>query len=184
METYSVIEVPKELFAPAAYAHYEGQFELGVMKAGPDFYDFLEPLTWSVDISNTGDALLLQGEVEGVGRTSCVRCLEPVDIDFFGELDGYYLLDPESAPEDMEGDEFDILADDHKIDLEPLIMSALLLDVPYVPLCDDDCKGICPECGVNLNNETCTCAEKAAAEAAEEAVANNPFAVLKGLNLE
>ena len=57
----------------------------------------------------------------------------------------------------MEGDEFDFLPDNRKIDLVPLIVAALLLEVPLVPLCDDDCKGLCPQCGANLNEGPCGC---------------------------
>ena len=178
----TIIEIPQELLAPASYAHYEGTFDLPVMKAGPDLYSFREAIPWSVDITNTGDALLLQGEVETCGITSCARCLEPVDVDLFGELEGYYLLDPEDYPEDMEADEFEVLPEDRKIDVAPLITAALLLDVPMIPLCSEECKGICPTCGINLNEGECTCAAQAAEEAAQ--APDNPFAALKGLKLE
>ena len=178
----TIIEIPQDLLAPAAYARYEGAFDLPVLKAGPDLYSFREPVAWAVDITNTGDALLLQGEAEAAGATSCARCLEPVDIDLFGELEGYYLLDPADVPEDMEGDEFEVLPEDRKIDVAPLITAALLLDVPMIPLCSDDCKGICPSCGANLNEGDCGCA---AGEAEAAAVsADNPFAALKDLKLE
>ena len=176
---YSVIDIPQELFAPAAFAHYEGEYELAVLKAGPDLYSFAEPLSWSADITNTGDALLVQGEVEGTARTACARCLEPVDIDLLGEIEGYFVLDGETHPEDLEDDEFSLLPADHRIDLEPLMKAGLLLDVPYVPLCDDDCKGICPECGANLNEGDCGCSAKAD----DEAMSKSPFAALKDLHL-
>ena len=178
----TIIEIPQELLSPAAYARYEGTFDLPVLKAGPDLYSFREPVAWAVDITNTGDALLLQGEAEACGTTSCARCLESVDVDLFGELEGYFLLDPEDVPEDMEGDEFDVLPEDRRIDVAPLITAALLLDVPMIPLCSEDCKGICPECGANLNEGDCGCSAKVAEEAA--ASPDNPFAALKDLKLE
>lgn len=177
---FTVIELPQELLAPASYAHYEGEYTLPRLTAGPDTYAFAEPLHWSAEVSNTGDAILLQGEVEGCGTTACARCLEPTDVDLFGELEGYYLLDGSDAPADMEADEFDVLPADHKIDLAPLIEAALLLDVPYVPLCAEDCRGLCPTCGANLNDGDCGCA----AAAAKEAQANSPFAALAALRLD
>ena len=101
-------------------------------------------------------------------------------MDLFGELEGYGLVDGEDAPEDMEADEFSILPADRKIDLAPIIQAALLLDVPYVPLCSEDCTGLCPTCGANLNEGDCGCA--AATE--EEVDASNPFAALRSLKLE
>ncbi|MBS6941064.1 MAG: DUF177 domain-containing protein, partial [Slackia piriformis] len=56
---------------------------------------------------------------------------------------------------------------------------AILVDVPLVPLCADDCKGICPRCGKNLNEGACACV------AENEAVGkNNPFAALKGISFD
>ncbi|MFR1639226.1 MAG: YceD family protein [Eggerthellaceae bacterium] len=68
-----------------------------------------------------------------------------------------------------------MLPDDHVIDLEPLVKAALLLEFPLVPLCDEDCKGLCASCGANLNEGPCECAPD---EEGDEAPPN-PFSVLK-----
>lgn len=179
METLR-ITIPNELFSPAETRHYEGTLEMPVFKAGPDLYSFQQPLSWTADITNTGDAFLVTGMVEGDATTSCARCLEEMQTHCIGEIEGYFLLNGETEVEgDLEGDEFDVLPDDNTIDLVPLIQAALLVEVPLVPLCREDCKGLCPQCGVNLNEETCDCTGQA-----EEPAADNPFAVLKDLKLE
>lgn len=180
----TVITVPVELLSPAECKHYEGSMPLPVFKAGPDLYSFANPLTWSVDLTNTGDAILIMGTAEGTATTGCARCLEPMEYDFLGEVEGYFLLEAGECPEDMEGDEFDILPEDRQIDLAPLITAALLVDAPYIPLCQDDCKGICPDCGINLNSDDCDCAEKREAKEAADAEAANPFAALKELTFD
>lgn len=43
------------------------------------------------------------------------------------------------------------------LDLEPLVHDACILDLPLAPLCQENCQGLCPECGVNRNYETCSC---------------------------
>lgn len=178
------IEIPHELFAPAESSHFEGEYALSVLKSGPDLYSFAEPLKWQVEITNTGDAFLVMGTVEGDATTSCCRCLEAVDVPFMGEIEGYFLIDAEGgeAPEDMDEDEFDVLPENGKIDLAALIYAAVLIEAPLVPLCDDECKGICLNCGANLNNEECTC--EPVDEVADEVGANNPFAALKGLKFD
>ena len=107
----------------------------------------------------------------------CSRCLEEAGFDFTGEIEGYYIIKEDDLPPDeMEADEFDYLPSDKTIDLAPLIQAAILLEVPPMLLCDEDCKGICPTCGTNLNEGECSCpADSASKEYAE----NNPFAVLK-----
>lgn len=180
MET-TRISIPSELFAPAESSHFEGTFSEPVMKAGPDLYDFAEPLVWQVDVTNTGEALLVTGTVEGDAKTSCARCVEEFPLSLTGEIEGYYLLDAEKgAPEDMDDDEFDVLPENNVIDLEPLIRAALLLEFPLVPLCDDDCKGLCPTCGANLNDGSCGCAPVAD----DDDTPPNPFAALKDFPFE
>ena len=171
------IHIPSELFAPAESSHYEGTLSLPVLKSGPDLYAFDEPLHWAVDITNTGDAFLVGGTVEGVAKTSCARCLDDVSLPLIGEIEGYYpISDDDEAPDDMDEDEFDILPADNTIDLMPLIQAALLLEVPLVPLCSDDCKGICPTCGADLNDGPCACVPQ---QTNDKPPDTNPFAALK-----
>ena len=100
------IHVPSELFAPAESSHFEGTFDLPVMKAGPDLHSFSEPLAWQVDVTNTGDAFLVAGTVEGEATTSCARCLDEFSFPVTGEIEGYYLIGSETeAPQDMDADE-------------------------------------------------------------------------------
>ncbi len=63
--------------------------------------------------------------------------------------------------------------DGEVVDLEPLIREHFVLAVPYAPLCKDDCKGLCPQCGIDRNAETCVC----------EPLPDPRFAALKGLKL-
>lgn len=176
------IEIPNELFAPAESSHFEGEAKVDVLKAGPDLYSFAEPLKWQAEITNTGDALLVMGTVEGDASTSCARCLDDVHLPFVGEIEGYFLINEDDfeKPEDMDEEEFEVLGEDKAIDMMPLITAALLLEVPLIPLCDDDCKGICLKCGANLNAEECACGDSEEDEVADD----NPFAALKGLKFD
>lgn len=176
------ILVPSELFAPAESSCFEGTYEAGILKAGPDLYEFAGPLVWQATVTNTGGALLVTGTVEGVAKTSCARCLNTFEFPVTGEIEGYFLLsEEEEAPEDMDDDEFSYLPKNNVIELDPLIKAALLLEMPLVPLCDDDCKGICPDCGADLNEGPCSCGE---ADDGEEDGAKNPFSVLKNFPFE
>lgn len=59
--------------------------------------------------------------------------------------------------EDGDGEDTYPLIDD-EVDLEDLVHDAVLLELPIAPLCDEGCLGLCPMCGVNRNEQTCTCA--------------------------
>ena len=177
----TIIELPKELFAPGSSAAYSGTFTLLELLSGPDTYAFAAPLAWSAQVTNTGEAFLLQGRVSATGTTACARCLDPASFDLEGEFTGYYLIEGEAAPDDIEEEEeFFVLPDDHRIDVESLLAPALLLELPRVPLCRDECLGLCPSCGANLNEGDCGCAARTADAIPED----SPFAALKDLKLD
>lgn len=160
----TVVKIPAELFALAESSRFEGSYDLPSLRIGPDDYSFTEPLQWFVDITNTGSALLVEGEVQGEGTCACSRCLEEVSHDFKGIIEGYFIIEGAAPQEDDEDldlceEEFDFLPDDHMVDLSPLIEAALMVDAPDMPLCRDDCAGLCPQCGANLNEGACDCGE-------------------------
>ena len=177
----TTIKIPSELFALAESSHFEGTIVIDTLEAGPDDYTFAAPLPWSIDVTNTGSALLVQGVVEGQGTCACSRCLEDVTYEFEGDIEGYFLLEGSDAPEgededDPGTDEFDVLPADHMIDLEPLIRAALIVDAVDQPLCKDDCAGLCPYCGANLNEGDCGCIAPPDP--------TNPFSALAGLSFD
>ncbi len=178
------IEVPAQLFAPAESLSFSGEYQLGQLEQGVDTYTFNSPLTWEVTVSNTGGALLVTGIVSGDAQTSCVRCLEPAEYSLEGEVEGYYLIpDSDVQLTDEEKEEYELLGEDRVIDLSPLLVAALSLELPYTPLCDDACKGLCAGCGANLNTEECTC-EKPTEDNGEDEFRPNPFAVLRNIKFD
>lgn len=173
------IHIPKDLFEPAATRSFEGAAHGFELRLGADEYTFEPPVTWSVEVTNTGGALLVTGSAAACCCCACARCLESAEYELEGQIEGYFLIPGEEAEaDDLEADEFDALPADHRIDLAPLIQAALVLEVPRVPLCTDDCAGLCPVCGQNLNEGVCTCVQE------ESDAPVNPFAVLKDLTFD
>ncbi len=173
------IQLPKEMFDPAEFMRVEEKSKIEPITFGPDTYTFDDPMDLDLTITNTGGAFLIQGSIKGIASTACARCLESATLDIDADVEGFVVIDEqESDLEDVEGDEYTILGSDKIIDLRPFIESAILLDLPQIPLCKDDCKGLCPKCGCNLNTDVCDCED-----APEPANPNNPFAILKDLDL-
>lgn len=123
-------------------------FDFPIIQLSPDFS--VAQLAGVVRISRTPQGLLMQGEFRGSHQEECVRCLseytQPLQTSFselyaFTEraLDESGLLVPE----------------DGNIDLAPLVREYLELEVPIKLLCRQDCKGLCVECGEDLNLRTC-----------------------------
>lgn len=179
-----VIPMPSELFAPAESSFFDGVYDPGEFSFGPETYRALEPLTWNAVVSNVGGALLVTGSITGAVVTECARCLGEAQFSVNGELEGYFIIPGEGEePEDMDEDEFDILPDNHEIDFRPILYAAMLVDLPLVPLCAEDCKGMCTSCGKNLNEGPCEC--QPVEEEESDIPANNPFAAaLKDFKFE
>ena len=95
------------------------------------------------------DGILATGAASAPWTGQCRRCLGPVG----GELRVEFRELFEESP--REGESY-LLRGEH-IDLAPLAREALVLDLPLAPLCAEDCQGLCPECGADLNEGRCRC---------------------------
>ncbi len=173
------IIIPEELFATAESSSYSGELELPGYEQGGIEFRFAKPLSWNLTITNTSEAFLVMGRISGNGVCDCVRCLEDAPVEVDGEVEGYFLLPGhEPDPNDEDAQDYELLGEDRVIDLEPLLLSAISLSLPFSPLCDEDCQGLCPKCGANLNEGTCSC------EADDDIDESNPFAVLRNLSFD
>ncbi len=97
----------------------------------------------------------LSGRLEGTALGECRRCLSQVQVPVNNEV---HLLFAESDLD--EADEDDVVrlpAGEWELDLRPSVREEWLLAAPAYALCKDDCRGLCPSCGVDLNRESCTC---------------------------
>ena len=101
----------------------------------------LEAVMEGVLVSGTADASL-SGE--------CARCLEPIHDEIVVDLQELYVYEDHALP--GEDDEVSALQDD-LLDLEPLLRDAVVLALPFTPLCRDDCPGLCTECGARLADD-------------------------------
>lgn len=103
-------------------------------------------------VTNIAGMLVLEGEAASLLDCVCDRCMEPFQKEKSVRL--YALL-----AESLEGEEDEdmVLLEDGEVDLEDLAYTAFVLDMDTKYLCSEDCKGLCPGCGVNLNREACRC---------------------------
>jgi uncharacterized protein len=95
-----------------------------------------------------------QGTARTVVRGECRRCLTPVDTPVNLEIGALFAQDPD-ALEDP--DSYSVAPDATEIDVTPAVREELLLAAPRYVLCRDDCKGLCPQCGQDLNAGPCGC---------------------------
>lgn len=121
----------------------------------------VEPITLAFDIFKDKQQFRLAGRVKTTLELRCSRCLEPFIAPVDQEFDLRYSPHSQSKVDgdrEIEQDDLTTAYYEHdQIDLGHLMHEQFVLSLPMKPLCSDGCKGLCPICGVNLNNGTCDC---------------------------
>lgn len=108
------------------------------------------------------------GDFEGHVVVACSRCVNPMSLPIQETLRVTFTPskdvpsdepEPEDEGAEVAEDDLDVFPyDGEVIDLEPLFREQFVLAVPFAPLCKEDCKGLCPQCGIDRNTGTCACA--------------------------
>jgi len=132
---------------------------LALQEAGES--SFLAPLRIDLTIAREYDHIRVNGRVETRMALNCARCLTEFQVNVDSPFTIFYMRaagmsddeDVELAEEDLitatyEGDEIDFTAE---------IAEQIILAIPFKPLCSEDCRGLCPSCGTELNVIECAC---------------------------
>jgi uncharacterized protein len=108
------------------------------------------PVRIEVLLESVIEGVLVSGPLSGEISYRCARCLKDFGDDFRVEVRELY-----SPHANEERDEYPIR--DGQIDLEPMVRDAVVLAMPFSPLCRPDCLGLCPRCGGDRNLGECSC---------------------------
>ena len=124
-------------------ASVEAPADLGISVIGVPLGS---PIELDLRLESVVEGVLVSGSATVEVRGECVRCLGEISDELEVDIQELYVY-PGVEPDDdlasrVEGD---------LIDLEPLLRDEVVLDLPFQPLCRDDCLGLCVECGANLN---------------------------------
>jgi uncharacterized protein len=151
-----------------------GEITAADVDLGGQPFHFEEPISFEITLTNAGTGIVAQGTARARVLTPCSRCLCDSHLDLEADVDGFYVL-PGRDTDLPEEQEAELIAEDLSIDLEPALIAAIVVELPFAPLHDEACKGICPACGADRNSEPCECAAPGA---------DSPFAALQELHLE
>lgn len=145
---------------PRDGCHLEGEIPAGLLELkGGDVVESIKPLTYKVDVSVVTDELLVFGQIYVDLKVRCTRCATVFAVTIEDTLYSYN----EHVEKTME-----------YVDLTADMREAIILAFSSYPVCSEDCKGLCSQCGANLNKEECNC----------ETLVNQQWAGLDGLGLE
>jgi len=153
---------------------------------------FQGPFAIQLELVRQGDPITVTGALEGTAIRQCVRCLteysDPLFVSLYAEFvrqsgvtkpaeaeqDRRRLkraAQPVEPVEELEEEDEVYLYDDDHLDLVSMLREQVILAAPMQPLCREDCLGLCPQCGQNLNDRRCACPPERG---------SSPFRVLRG----
>jgi uncharacterized protein len=119
----------------------------------------------ALDYQRSGGAFFFHGDLAAEFQTRCHLCLEDTSCRVTGDFDlvvrkGEREAEAESGAAGEETEDLvTVSLNEYKVSLDQYIIENLIVNVPMKFLCKEDCKGLCPQCGVNRNKESCKCAD-------------------------
>jgi uncharacterized protein len=141
--------------------HFSRTFEPGDAGQPEEAYRIAAPVLLDFDIHKDKDRFRLEGSAKTELELPCSRCLEPFRMPVDAPFDLRYHPAAEiSAEDEREIEEEDLGTSyyrDDQIDLNDLLREQFYLALPMKPLCREGCRGLCPQCGTNLNGGGCQC---------------------------
>jgi uncharacterized protein len=111
-----------------------------------------EPVEIDLRLEAVLEGVLVTGAARAGLSGECARCLEPISDQLEVRFQELFVYDDGDQPPSEEDDEVSMLQGD-LLDLEPLLRDAVVLALPFQPLCRDDCPGLCAECGARLADD-------------------------------
>jgi uncharacterized protein len=145
--------------------HVQRTFEPTAFDPQDEDYTVASPAELSMDVEKAdGDAFRVTGHVTTKLELACSRCLEPFEVPVDAAFELRYVRQSENVGHGN-GDEREIAEDDltmayyrdGALDVTEMLREQFQLALPMKPLCSDACRGLCSQCGANLNRTTCAC---------------------------
>lgn len=166
----TVVNVAAELKRPGTAACRELEYDIkGLELLGRELV-FQGPVRVHLKYVFDGDGIIADGSLEAVLVENCARCGKEFLLPFEQSFHERFIrVNAGQANESSNEDDSDsyVFSGD-KLDLNDLLRDTLILNLPISSVCADDCKGLCPTCGTDLNFGACSCGDKATDGDAED----------------
>lgn len=129
------------------------------MEISAEGIKFPNPIEVDISATLSGDEIICQGEAYTEVEIECSRCLDIFDYEIKANLQFVVQILDSPIEVDNESDEdFEVISKtENFLDISSRVRDAIVLSLPLKPLCGEDCRGLCPMCGANLNDGDCDC---------------------------
>ena len=148
-----LLGLSKIIDCPGASLPFDVSVDLSDLCYGVS-YPVTEPVVASGTVRNTAGVLMMTGDLTTTIHGTCDRCCSPFDREIHFPID--VVLVTEMANEENE-DEWVFPLEGDSADLDDIVRTVFVLNLDSKLLCKEDCKGLCPKCGKNLNDGPCNC---------------------------
>ncbi len=129
--------------------------DVSISATNNDSFNVLAPVHFEGYVVNIGGTIELHGSASATISLVCDRCTEEFESSLNFEINESYKKDDGFTTVDEDSDI--ILLEGSVIDLDELLYMGIILNLPSKSLCSEECKGLCPVCGKNLNHGECDC---------------------------
>lgn len=148
--TIDVSEILKEF---GGKTEVSGDVKIDDVEFRGESYAFDKPLGVKGIMVNNGKALVLTADVEAKMHTQCARCLKDIVVDAGFSMEEHFVQSDKETPEDDDT----IAFEGYTIEIDDAVRDNLIMNIHGRYLCSEDCKGLCPQCGADLNEGECSC---------------------------
>ena len=135
-----------------------------------DTIAYVRPVSFSGTYMLADETVIVRGSASARIESPCARCLKPAVTEVYAEVEEAFLRD--KGQEREPGDD-QYMYSGHVLELNEAVRTALLLELPSRILCREDCRGMCCQCGADLNINVCSCQK--------DLTHRNPFSALASL---
>lgn len=144
--------------------HIEGIEESDIKELKSDLFEIVGPINYNGSVFKVDGVNLIHLDIFYKYKAQCDRCLQPTILDMKSSLSGRLVgSDDNSYSNDIEDESYDmdieekIYYNKDLFDPKEYILSQVVASLPMKTLCQNNCKGLCLNCGVDLNKESCDC---------------------------
>ncbi len=129
--------------------------DLGYLANEQQQISAISPVTVVGSLSKIENYYMLNGRVEVEITYDCSRCLQTFTKTESNRFSEIFYLDMDES--NFDGEQSYTKIEDNEINIKPIVEEAVAILVPYIPICNEECKGLCATCGIDLNIESCAC---------------------------
>ncbi len=141
--------------APGAKLSFNLSKKLEAVEVNSQVFTFVTPVEAAGEVVNRNHLFQVKGMTRATVSTICANCLEPFELKLQGSLEEVYTRVEDDFTNHPDSDLIGFGGD--TLDIESEVIKSLLIEIPMRLFCSPDCRGLCQQCGANLNVQPCNC---------------------------